>query len=438
MIREQNGNLLAADADALVNTVNTVGVAGKGIALQFRQAYPDNFKAYSKAAERGEVVPGRMFVWETNHLSPPRLIINFPTKRHWRGGSRIEDIRLGLEDLIRCIHQYDIRSIALPPLGCGNGGLRWADVRQLIFEALESLDVDVVVYPPSGAPAAEEMPIRSTKPRMSLGRAALLMLMKQYRDSDWFRLSALEVQKLAYFLQESGEVLQLDFKRAKFGPYAENLNHVLIAMEGHYTRGYGDRSSEPQIHVLDGAYEEATNFLSDHHETSARLRVVADLLDDWETPYGLELLATVHWALNKVQPPLASRAEVCSYVAAWTPRKAKLFKPTQVGRAIDYLVNRKFATALPDLATCHYEGCAGRHAEAPSLPQPKPWGQPTRWAGPLPCWSQLAAGSHRSEPPAVPSPSPCSPSSAGSLSESCQSSPPTWPATPLRMESSTC
>lgn len=375
MIREQNGNLLAADADALVNTVNTVGVAGKGIALQFRQAYPDNFKAYSKAAEHGEVVPGRMFVWETNHLSPPRLIINFPTKRHWRGGSRIEDIRLGLEDLIRCIHQYDIRSIALPPLGCGNGGLRWADVRQLIFEALDSLDVDVVVYPPSGAPAAEEMPIRSTKPRMSLGRAALLMLMKQYRDSDWFRLSALEVQKLAYFLQESGETLQLDFKRARYGPYAENLNHVLIAMEGHYTRGYGDRSSEPQIHVLDGAYEDATNYLSKHPETSARLRVVADLLDDWETPYGLELLATVHWALNKVQPPLASRAQVCSYVADWTPRKAKLFKPTQVGRAIDHLIDHNLATALPGLVARRYEDCARKPAETThivGLTQPTP------------------------------------------------------------------
>jgi O-acetyl-ADP-ribose deacetylase (regulator of RNase III) len=348
MIREEHGNLLGAEADALVNTVNTVGVAGKGIALQFRQAYPDNFKAYAKAAKQGKVVPGRMFVWETNQLGSPRLIINFPTKRHWRGNSRIKDIRAGLEDLIRCIEQYQVKSIAVPPLGCGNGGLKWDEVRKLIVDALGSLDVDILVYPPSGAPAAEEMPIRSAKPKMSLGRAALLMLMKQYRDSDWFRLTALEVQKLAYFLQESGEALQLEFKRAKYGPYAENLNHVLIAMEGHYTRGYGDRSSEPQIQVVDGAYEAAAEFLGSHPATSTRLGGVAELLDDWETPYGLELLATVHWALNRAQPPLRPRAEVCSYVAAWTPRKAKLFKPAQVNRAIDHLVEHKFSAPLDD------------------------------------------------------------------------------------------
>ena len=347
MIREERGNLLAAEADALVNTVNTVGVAGKGIALQFRQAYPDNFKAYSKAAKHGEVIPGKMFVWETNQLACPRLIINFPTKRHWRGNSRIEDIRAGLEDLVRCIRKYQINSIAVPPLGCGNGGLRWGEVRKLIFDALGPLDVDVLVYPPSGAPAADEMPVRSAKPNMTLGKSALLMLMRQYRDSDWFRLSALEVQKMAYFLQQRGEILQLDFQRAKYGPYAEKLNHVLIAMEGHYTRGYGDRSSEPQIRVLDGAYEAAADFLRDHPETATRLRAVADLLDGWETPYGLELLATVHWALNEVQPPLGSRADVYSYVAAWTPRKAKLFKPMQVDRAIDHLVSHKFATAPP-------------------------------------------------------------------------------------------
>jgi O-acetyl-ADP-ribose deacetylase (regulator of RNase III) len=149
MIREEQGNLLAAEADALVNTVNTVGVAGKGIALQFRRAYPDNFKAYFKAAKHGEVVPGKMFVWETSQPAP-RLIINFPTKRHWRNNSRIEDIQAGLEDLVHCIKKYHIKSIAVPPLGCGNGGLEWTKVRPLIINALESVDADVVIYPPSG------------------------------------------------------------------------------------------------------------------------------------------------------------------------------------------------------------------------------------------------------------------------------------------------
>jgi O-acetyl-ADP-ribose deacetylase (regulator of RNase III) len=344
MIHEMHGNLLAADAEAIVNTVNTVGIAGKGIALQFRQAYPENFRAYAKAAKRGEITPGRMFVWETGQLSYPRLVINFPTKRHWRGRSRIEDIRAGLQDLVRCIDSYKISSIAVPPLGCGNGGLRWADVRKLIVSALEPLDVEVLLYEPTGAPSADEMPVRSKKPRMSLGRAALLMLMKNYRESDWFRLTALEIQKLAYFLQVSGEPLRLNYQPAKFGPYAENLNQVLINMEGHYTRGYGDRSREPRIHVLGGAYDEAAAFLDGHPKTLERLESVAHLIDGWETPYSLELLATVHWALTKAEPELRTADEVCSYVASWTPRKAKLFKPAHVNRAINHLVAHNYAS----------------------------------------------------------------------------------------------
>src|SRR5262249_47166044 len=142
-------------------------------------------------------------------------------------------------DLVRVIREYEIRSIAVPPLGCGNGGLRWADVYPLITKYLGQVDADVFVFAPKGAPEADEMPIRTQRPRMTLGRAALLLLIKQYRELDEFRLSGLEVQKLAYFLQESGEPLRLNYVRNRYGPYAENLNHVLIAMEGHYTTGFG-------------------------------------------------------------------------------------------------------------------------------------------------------------------------------------------------------
>jgi hypothetical protein len=167
--------------------------------------------------------------------------------------------------------------------------------------------------------------------------------MKNYRESDWFRLTALEIQKLAYFLQVSGEPLHLNYERAKYGPYAENLNQVLINMEGHYTRGYGDRSREPQIHVLDGAYEEAATFLNGHPKTLERLESVASLIDGWETPYSLELLATVHWALTRAEHELQTAEQVFAYVASWTPRKAKLFKPAHVTRAIDHLVAHNYA-----------------------------------------------------------------------------------------------
>jgi O-acetyl-ADP-ribose deacetylase (regulator of RNase III) len=148
MIREVRGNLLAADADALVNAVNTVGVAGKGIALQFRQEYPENFRAYRDAAKRGEIRPGRMFTWETGQPGRPYLIISFPTKRHWRDASRIEDIQAGLHDLVRCIGEHGVASVAIPALGCGNGGLDWTDVRKIIMDVLELAETEVFLYVP--------------------------------------------------------------------------------------------------------------------------------------------------------------------------------------------------------------------------------------------------------------------------------------------------
>ena len=146
VIREAHGNLLASGADALVNTVNTAGVMGKGIALQFKQAYPGNFRAYAAACRRGDIVPGRMFVWETGQMGSPRFIVNFPTKRHWRDGSRIGDIRDGLLDLAKVIGEYGVTSIAIPPLGCGLGGLRWEDVQPLIVAALGDLDAEIMLY----------------------------------------------------------------------------------------------------------------------------------------------------------------------------------------------------------------------------------------------------------------------------------------------------
>lgn len=158
MIELTQGDILKADAEALVNTVNCVGVMGRGIALQFRKAFPENFKVYEAACKANEVQTGKMFVYDLNRLYAPRFIINFPTKRHWKGKSNIEDIKAGLEDLINVVQQHQIRSIAIPPLGCGLGGLNWEDVRPLIIEAFQSLpEVSVLLFEPIGAPQAKSM-----------------------------------------------------------------------------------------------------------------------------------------------------------------------------------------------------------------------------------------------------------------------------------------
>jgi len=144
--------LLKADVEALVNTVNCVGVMGKGIALEFKQTFPRNFEVYQKACKTGEVKPGSMFVFKTGSIFKPQYIINFPTKRHWRDNSKIDNIKTGLVALIREISQLNIQSVAVPPLGCGLGGLNWSIVRPMIEKAFEDLpDVQVLLYEPEGS-----------------------------------------------------------------------------------------------------------------------------------------------------------------------------------------------------------------------------------------------------------------------------------------------
>lgn len=332
MIEYKNGNLLQADVEALVNTVNTVGVMGKGIALQFKQAFPENFAAYEKAAKREQIVPGKMFIHETGQFSNPRYIINFPTKRHWRAKARFEDIEAGLQDLVQVIREKQIRSIAIPPLGCGFGGLDWQEVRSIILSALENVpDVQAWVYPPTGTPSAEKMQVGTSRPHLTLGRAALIELIEQYALPG-YRLTQLEIQKLAYFLQAAGEPLRLNYVKQQYGPYAENLHFVLQRLNGHYLTGYGDRSGErANLYLLPGAKEEAEAFLAEHPETKAHLERVADLIQGFETPYGMELLATVHW-LAQNEDPIAQKDYLAAVrgFEAWNDRKREHFRPEHI------------------------------------------------------------------------------------------------------------
>ncbi len=329
------GNLLEADAEALVNTVNSVGVMGKGIALQFKQAFPENFRAYAAACGRGEVQPGRMFVFHTNAFASPRLIINFPTKRHWKGKSRMEDIESGLSALVDVIRSENVTSVAIPPLGCGSGGLKWGDVRPRIEAAFASLPhVKVFLYyAPEGAPPPERMKVATERPSMTPGRAAILGLMSKYAVPG-YRLTLLEIQKLAYFLQNAGENLKLDFQKQKFGPYSEKLHYVLQRMEGHLIRGYGDRSRNVSVVHLPGAADEAREFLQSQHETEERFERVAELIDGFETPYGLELLATVHWVADQEDPQAKSDSEAAVRgVHGWSEHKRETFRPEHIRAA---------------------------------------------------------------------------------------------------------
>ncbi len=164
MITYGTGDLLLANTQALVNTVNCVGVMGKGIALKFKTRYPDTFTAYQKACKQGHVAIGSMFVTETGQLGGPQYIVNFPTKKHWRAPSQLSYIDAGLTDLIRVVHERHIASIAIPPLGVGNGGLSWQDVHPRLVEAFcEVPDVRVVLYPPTASPVYTQADPRSVQ-----------------------------------------------------------------------------------------------------------------------------------------------------------------------------------------------------------------------------------------------------------------------------------
>lgn len=331
MIKIMKGDILSADVEALVNTVNCVGISGRGIALQFRKVFPENFKAYAAACRRGEVQPGRLFVFETGQLTNPRYIINFPTKRHWRGQSRMEDIEAGLASLVQEVRQRGIRSLAIPPLGSGLGGLNWAEVRPKIEAALAKLpDVQTLLFEPHEGSGARTATLSTEAPKMTPGRAVLVSLMERYLFGllDPY-VTLLELHKLMYFMQETGEPLRLRYTKGLYGPYAENLRHVLARIEGHLVTGYTDGIDNPevQIELVPGAVADGTQFLSEHPATARRFERVADLVQGFETPFGLELLSTVHWVATREGAKTAEEARARAY--AWGERK-KRFSPDQL------------------------------------------------------------------------------------------------------------
>lgn len=335
------GDILRVESEAIINTVNCVGVMGRGIALQFKNAYPENFKAYAKACKAKEVQPGKMFVTETGQLSNPRFIINFPTKRHWRAASRMEDIDSGLSDLVRVVRELKIKSLSIPPLDSGLGGLDWSNVRPRIEATFASLDdVQVTIFEPAGAPASEKMVHNQEVPKMTPGRAALVELMNRYLSGLLApAVTLLELHKLMYFMQEAGEPLKLKYSKAPYGPYAENLTHVLKKIEGHLISGYADGGDAPnkQLNLVPGAVEESAKFLEDKADTRSRFERVSKLVDGFESPYGLELLSTVHWIAK--EEPDQDLGKVVEQTHRWNERK-KMFTPRQIEIATETLRNQ--------------------------------------------------------------------------------------------------
>ena len=335
MITYRKGNILHDQSDAIINTVNTVGVMGRGLALQFKKAFPNNFKEYKKACDDKSMVTGQVLSVPLNSMSPPFHIINFPTKAHWKEKSKLEYIEQGLDSVKIEVKRLNLKSIAIPALGSGLGGLPWQDVEQLIQRSLAELpDVEWQLYPPQEAPKAEVMLNNTKRLKMTIGRAAVIGLIDRYVSTGFnYRLSLLEVQKLVYFLTSVGEPLnKVFFEKHHFGPYADVLRHVLDKMEGHFISGYADGLNKPEtpIELKEDAAKEALIYLNQHNETKQRFDKVAKLIEGFESQNGMELLSTVHWVVTQEsENELLTSESVIAKVHCWNQRKAQM-KPAHI------------------------------------------------------------------------------------------------------------
>jgi O-acetyl-ADP-ribose deacetylase (regulator of RNase III) len=350
MITYTHGNLLEADAEVLVNTVNTVGVMGKGIALMFKERFADNYRLYAAACKAGEVQTGKIFITEVHELAGPCWIVNFPTKQHWRSPSRLEWIVDGLQDLRRFLLEKKIKSIAIPPLGAGNGGLVWSEVRSIIEKELSDLDLDIIVFEPTQK--YQNVAKRTGVEKLTPARALIAELVRRY----WvlgMECSLLEIQKLAWFLERSIEKaglssLDLKFKAHQYGPYADRLRHLLEGLDGSYLHCEKRISDAGPLDVI-WFDDERKDFVQTYLKTEAKaylpaLEETTAAIDGFESPFGMELLATVDWLLAKehVKPNVSALREGLhrwrggKYAAE---RKNRLFDDRALGVALNRIAS---------------------------------------------------------------------------------------------------
>lgn len=358
MVHYKRGNLLDAQTEALVNTVNEVGVMGKGVALMFRESFPERSKAYQAAAKAGVVRVGRIFVTEGDSLIEPKYILHFPTKKHWRHPSRIEWIREGLNDLVRVIRERRIQSVALPPLGCGNGGLDWEVVRREIEAALDAIpDVDVLLYEPTDVyqNAAKGLGVEG----LTVPRALMAELIRRYEVLG-LGCTNLEVQKLAWFVTRwidtcrMENMLRLEFVANRYGPYADRLRHLLNEMDGSYLhceRRLSDASPTDLIWFDDSRRAEVTTYFDNSRAAPYRLPLneTSRLIEGFESPLGMELLATVDWLVTNADCTTTVES-VRDGLTKWPTkaaarRKNRLFNDKMIEAAVERLIACGLASA---------------------------------------------------------------------------------------------
>lgn len=343
MIKYITGNILESKAQSLINTVNTDGVMGKGIALQFKKAYPNNFKAYAEACKKEEIGIGKLFVSKDSNISSgEKIIINFPTKQSWRKPSEYSFIELGLNDLVKVIETNQIKSIAIPPLGAGNGGLEWEKVKRIIEQKLNHLETDIFVYEPT-AEIIEYL--KQERVKLTDARALLLYVLYDLVKNGEY-VSEFASEKVCYFLQRFGakKYFKLQFEPNFYGPYSGKVRFVLNALNGSYIMGYSDMSKkpfEPLTLVADG-YEAVKNQIESNSELFEIAEKTTTFLNGFYSDFSLELLSSIDY-ITTVNNTL-NKQVVIHKLGEWSDRKQSLFSnPKYIELSINHIQNAGFA-----------------------------------------------------------------------------------------------
>ena len=342
MIHYISGNILESDAQALVNTVNTMGIMGKGIALQFKKAYPRNFYAYQKACKQKEVVIGKLFVTKDSNLnSGEKIIINFPTKKDWRKPSEYCFIEKGLDDFINIAEKYQIKTVAFPPVGAGNGGLEWEKVKKIIEQKLQTLNIDIFIYEPT-----KEIREYLKKERVKLTDARALLLYVLYdlvRNGEF--VSEFSSEKVCYFLQKFGgeKYLKLHFEPYFYGPYSGKVRHVVNYLNGSYIMGYSDMNKkpfEPLTLVADG-YEAVKSHIDSNSELITIAQNTTNFLTGFYSDFALELLSSIDYIINTTNT--FDKQIISQQLNSWNNRKRSLFSNQEyIDLTVDHIKQHTF------------------------------------------------------------------------------------------------
>lgn len=337
MIHYQIGNVLESPAQALVNTVNTVGVMGKGVALQFKEQFPRNTQLYNQACKAKEIAIGKLLVTEDSSLATgDKIIVNFPTKTDWRKPSEYSYIEEGLKDLVNIIRQREIKSIAIPPLGAGNGGLNWEKVKMLLEKHLSTVQAEIFIYQPN---AVIQEAMKNERVKLTPARAMLLdVLYDLVRNGEF--VSEFAAEKIAYFLQRFGadQQFKLDYEQNFYGPYSGKVKHILYYLNGSYVMGYSSKDKKPfeELGILPDGEEAVQNYLAeeDHVQFKNITTKTKEFLSGYYSYFALELLSTVDFIM--VKNKISNEDAIRQQLELWSDRKKTLFNnPKFIALAID-------------------------------------------------------------------------------------------------------